>query len=147
MLPNLLCLHASSRICTQGRQEGNLQSRVTSPGAAPGLWGFSARMCGSPGGRPWPLLSLPLIRWLCPPTTAGHWSEDTELCETGPGVPHFLTDLGKIFKLPELTWHFDFISSLSLGCLFSSNSKMAQASECELLVTPASPLVTSLTDV
>ena len=97
--------------------------------------------CPHHHGCPWPLLSLPLIRWLRPPTTAGHWSGDTELCETGPGVPHFLTDLGKIFKVPELTWHFHFISSRSLGCLFSSNSKKAQPSECELPVTPASPLV------
>ena len=141
VLPHLLCLRASSQICTQGRQEGSLQSGVTSPGAAPGLWGLSALGVLLPRGCPWPLLSLPLIRWLCPPTTASHWSGDTELCETGPGVPHFLTDLGKIFKVPELTWHFHFISSRPLGCLFSSNSKKAQPSECELPVTPPSPLV------
>ena len=42
MLPHLLCLRASSRIRTQGRQEGSLQNGVSSPGAAPGLWGLSA---------------------------------------------------------------------------------------------------------
>ena len=31
-------------------------------------------MCCCPGGCPWPLLSLPLMRWLRPPTTAGDWS-------------------------------------------------------------------------
>ena len=52
MLPNLLCLHASSQICKQGRQEGSLQSWVTSPGAAPGLWEFSALDVLLPQGLP-----------------------------------------------------------------------------------------------